>query len=315
MELEPTNVKQSKQKMKQIKQMKSAKKQKTDPKVDTKKSKQKSILLYIVILLLSFILYITWLTYMTSIAMIPPIAFSTDETIQNIFQPNTGLSMYNTSLHEYEYGLVVIYSSSGWYGKRPLILTAHGRGTSAISECESWINYANEHGAIIVCPSFVTSNLADIGSLFEMRQMVQIILDWTVEIYPIDLRYIMFSGHSAGGYIGIEMLYMSHYITMFTFRSSNYWNIQGESIGEIIKDNWISTKYPISTFIYWGEKDHQRIKIQSQELVTLFSSIMHVDSYEIPGGEHDSRVDIAGQWFNKQIKLNTHDVTIFTDIS
>jgi predicted peptidase len=223
-----------------------------------------------------------------------------------------GKQVYKAQVGGYYDGQFAVYVPKAYSDDKPmpLVLSAHGAGGNGPDEMGQWEAPAEEYKFLVVCPSFATSLTATPGEgkrpQFQKDiSMLDEVLRRVFGSFNVDRKHTMFTGFSGGGnatyYLG-----MAHpeYFTSLCFRSANYHG----TMFNLTQDFTPWRDRPI--YIFWGDNDHEIIikPMPNHEpegpAGLRFLRVIgcrNIKHEILPGGGHDSRVDLAAKWFAKEV--------------
>jgi len=200
----------------------------------------------------------------------------------------------------------------------PLVISYHGKGGSNEGEIASWVGLAEKHRFVVACPkSYFAGGVrpeSDKRSLRPMREVEDAlaVVAMLKGKYPIDEPSIMvtgFSGEALPSYTaGLLQPEVFRYVCS---RCGNFPDQlvvaakqQAETQPQILQR--ISSALKNSHFyFYYGEKDHPVILNRDGPMQSRYfenNQASHFKKEMVPGMGHDSRVDLAAEWFIKEIK-------------
>lgn len=231
--------------------------------------------------------------------------------------PEPGTRYYIAGRGVYMGGVYAVHIP-GAYPRRaplPLIVDSHGLRGNGAATIEGWIRHAEQHGWIVVTPSFGTASMAgDIGT--DARVLTEI-MQSVFSSLQIDRRHVLGTGFSGGGLpIWNLMMRQADWFTALCFRAANFHG--GMASPAPFRDR------PV--FVFWGEFDEPQIfqrpwagegpqgldvwlsvkrmrgEFRRRPDPNVFVSEEAGLRWEmIPGGGHDSRPDLAAQWFAREV--------------
>lgn len=182
----------------------------------------------------------------------------------------------------------------------PLVITSAGRGGTGKGEIRGWDNLAQKHKFIVASPDMdVASGRGQ--SIEGDEKVILEIYDYITQRFTVDKKSVMVTGFSGGG---IPTYYMgSRYPEKFPYwcpRGGNYYPhfVDDENLKKCVDT--------VHVYIFWGEKDHELILEQAPQATERLKKAGLVDlkTEVIPGMGHQSRPEIAAEWFEKAVAEN-----------
>jgi len=182
----------------------------------------------------------------------------------------------------------------GGIANRPLLVMAHGNGSSGPKEIQRWIALAQQHHFTIVCPTFLSAvrlmHIPDDAPYFKDC------LNWIKDNLQYDKGNVFMSGVSGGGY---AVWYLGttrpDFFKGLFLQSGNF---AGQYYGLDIS-GW--HEKPIK--LIWGSQDLPDIPVQNQNAVDFLKS-EHCTNYStevIQGGHHGEHPDLVVTWIEQQM--------------
>jgi hypothetical protein len=195
-----------------------------------------------------------------------------------------------------------------------VVISSHGRGGSGKGEITQWVGLANSHGFIVACPDMCTATVnrpprSKLRPEVEDEEVVLSILDFLAEHYRVNPRAVMITGYSGGGnpsyWTGLRH---PDRITHICTRGGNFAPQQVPGDEKTLASGRDRTRI----YIYYGEKDHPLILGEGGkpgQAVMAYEALKkagyrHLEIEKIPGMKHQSRADIAAEWFGVYLKEN-----------
>jgi dienelactone hydrolase len=190
----------------------------------------------------------------------------------------------------------------------PLVVSAHGTNQDGTTEIQAWAQYAEKYGFLVVCPTYWVKTPKQSGGALGMlvskdEKMLLEILQRVFASLNVDPQLVMHTGFSGGG-LPTTLIAMRHpeIFTALCYRSPNF---LGPPRGVDLR---VWQRRPI--YIFWGSNDHPLI-IKKGNLgppegpATLAFlrqlGCIHLKHEVLEGGGHESRPDLAAQWFAEEV--------------
>jgi poly(3-hydroxybutyrate) depolymerase len=187
---------------------------------------------------------------------------------------------------------MAVYPQGG-IANRPLLVMAHGNGSSGPKEIQGWIALSKQHDFTIVCPTFLSS----VHSMHVPEDVPYFkdCLRWIEDNLQYDKQNVFMSGISGGGY---AVWYLGttrpDFFRGLFLQSANF---AGQDYGLDIS-KW--HEKPIK--LIWGSQDLPDIPVQNQKAIDLITS-EHCTNFTtevIPGGHHEEHPEMVIGWMEKQ---------------
>ncbi len=196
----------------------------------------------------------------------------------------------------------------------PLVISSHGRGGSGEKEIRSWQALANNHGFIVACPNMVTATnhyetSSNLPAWKEDDEVLLSIYEEICETYNVNRRAVMITGFSGGGNPSYHSgLGHPEVFTHICTRGGNFAPQQIPTDARVLS----AGRKKLQIYIFFGERDHVLIigddgesgQAHQARDALAGAGYENVKFEKIAGMKHQSRPDIAAEWFGAYLKAN-----------
>lgn len=199
----------------------------------------------------------------------------------------------------------------------PLIVSYHGKGGNNEGEIGSWVGLSEKYGFAVACPKSYfaggvrpASDKRPLGPLREVEDALAVV-EMLKGKCRIDDRFIMVTGFSGGALPAYTAGLLNPNVFRYVgSRSGNFPDPlivaarqQAGTRPQIIQSIGVAVTNSHFYFQY-GEKDHPIVLNDDGPAQTSFlegNKSPHFKKVMIPGMGHDSRPDLAAEWFAGEI--------------
>lgn len=186
-----------------------------------------------------------------------------------------------------------IYPQGG-IANRPLLMMAHGNGSSGPKEIEGWLDLAKQHNFTIACPTFLSA--AQSMHIPEDVPYFKDCLHWIEDNLQYDKNNVYMTGFSGGGFAVWHLATMRPDFFKGLFLQSG--NFAGQYYDTHLS-GW--TDKPIH--LVWGTEDSPTVIAQNKQAIDLLQS-QHFTNFSIeiiPGAHHQPHHDLVVTWMEQQM--------------
>ena len=189
---------------------------------------------------------------------------------------------------------MAVYPPTG-IADRPLLIAAHGNGSSGPKEIEGWLDLAKRHNFTIVCPTFLSA----VHSMHvpEDVSYFKDCLHWIESNLQYDKSNVYMTGFSGGGY---AVWYLGttrpDFFRGLFLQSGNF---AGDQYYDFDVSGWVDK--PIH--LVWGTEDSPTVMAQNEQAAALLNAkgFKNFSTEIIPGAHHQPHHDLVVNWMETQV--------------
>lgn len=209
-----------------------------------------------------------------------------------------GLAEYQADKHTFDEGRFHIYVPESYHSDTPmpLVVSSHGSGSNGGNEIRAWQALADEHGFIVLCPSYDGATANGLEPKAEnTMELIEELMPKVFGSFNIDRDHVMHTGFSGGGHPTFYALNFPDWFTALCFRSPNFTQ---SFVERAVPTRNLRQWRGRPVYFFWGTEDTAMITESSPRAIEFLEGLrVELETEHIEGGGHDSHPARAAEWF------------------